>query len=94
MHPDRRPEVMDRPGLDPAEHDRALQGLRRTLFGINAAVVGILVAALFQPILQSAILGRAEFSLAITAFLLLVCWKQPACRVVLLCAVVGALVFT
>ena len=29
MQRDRRPEVMDQPGLDPAEHDRALQGLRR-----------------------------------------------------------------
>ena len=71
-----------------------LRMMRRALFGINAAVVGILVAALFQPIWQSAILGRAEFSLAITAFLLLVCWKQPAWRVVLLCAVVGGLVIT
>ena len=51
-------------------------------------------SALFQPIWQSAILGRPEFCLAITAFLLLVCWKQPAWRVVLLCAVVGGLVFT
>ena len=66
-----------------------LRMMRRALFGINAAVVGILLAALFQPIWQSAILGRAEFCLAITAFLLLVCWKQPAWRVVLLCAVVG-----
>ena len=29
MKRDRQPEVMDQPGLDPAEHDRALQGLRR-----------------------------------------------------------------
>ena len=29
MQRDRRPEVMDQPGLDPVEHDRALQGLRR-----------------------------------------------------------------
>ena len=71
-----------------------LRMMRRALFGINAAVVGILLAALFQPIWQSAILGRAEFSLAITAFLLLVCWKQPAWRVLLLCAVVGGLIFS
>ena len=30
MQRDRRPEVMDQPGLDLAEHDRALQVLRRT----------------------------------------------------------------
>ena len=29
MQRDRQPEVMDQPGLDPAEHQRALQGLRR-----------------------------------------------------------------
>ena len=29
MPRDRKPEVMDQPGLDPVEHDRALRGLRR-----------------------------------------------------------------
>ncbi len=68
-----------------------LRMMRRALVGINAAVVGILLAALFQPVWQSAIHGGAEFSLAMTAFLMLICWKQPAWRVVLFCALVGGL---
>ena len=68
--------------------------MRRALVGINAAVVGILLAAFFQPVWQSAIRGSAEFSLAITAFLMLICWKQPAWRVVLFCALVGGLIFS
>ena len=66
-----------------------LAPMRRALLGINASVVGILLAALFQPVWQTAIRGGAEFSLALVAFVLLVCWRQPAWRVVLLCAVVG-----
>ena len=37
---DRQPEVMDQPGLDPAEHERALQGLRR-INGISRCVPGL-----------------------------------------------------
>ena len=68
-----------------------LAPMRRALLGINAAVVGILLAALFQPIWQTGIHSGAEFSLALVAFLLLVSWRQPAWRVVLFCAVVGGL---
>ena len=71
-----------------------LDMMRRALVGINAAVLGILLAAFFQPVWQSAIRGGAEFSLAITAFLMLLCWKQPAWRVVLFCALVGGLIFS
>ena len=70
-----------------------LAPMRRALLGINASVVGILLAALFQPVWQTAIRGGAEFSLALVAFVLLVCWRQPAWRVVLLCAVVGGVTF-
>ena len=37
---DRRPEVMDQPGLDPAEHDRALRGLRR-INAVSRCVPGL-----------------------------------------------------
>ena len=40
MQRDRQPEVMDQPGLDPAEHDRALQGLRR-INAISRCVPGL-----------------------------------------------------
>ena len=82
-------------GLEPAgELERSKGVCASTRFIDKGRSTLALVAALFQPIWQSAILGRAEFSLAITAFLLLVCWNQPAWRVVMLCAVVGGLVFT
>ena len=68
-----------------------LASMRRALLGINASVVGILLAALFQPIWQTGIRGAAEFSLALVAFLLLVGWRQPTWRVVLFCAAVGGL---
>ena len=53
--------------------------------------MGILLAALFQPVWQTGIRGGAEFSLALVAFALLVGLRQPAWRVVLFCAVVGGL---
>ena len=68
-----------------------LRTMRRVLLGINASVVGILLAALFQPVWQAGIRSSLELSLALVAFLLLVCWRQPAWRVVLFCAVVGGL---
>ena len=63
-----------------------LAPMRRALLGINASVVGILLAALFQPVWQTGIRGVAEFSLALVSFVLLVSLRQPAWRVVLLCA--------
>jgi len=60
------------------------------LRGINAAVVGLLLAALYHPVWTSGIFGAADFALGITAFLLLFMWQAPPWLVVLLCALVGA----
>ncbi|WP_163576654.1 chromate efflux transporter [Halomonas faecis] len=60
--------------------------------GANAAVVGILGAALYQPVWTSAILGPREFALALTGFLLLSVWKLPAWAVVILLAGGGVLI--
>lgn len=57
--------------------------------GANAAVVGILGAALYQPVWTSAILGPYEFVLALTGFLMLTVWKLPAWLVVALVAIAG-----
>jgi len=68
-------------------------GLRRrpavqsALRGINAAVVGLLLAALYRPVWTSAILGPADFAIGILAFLLLALWAVPPWLVV----IVGAL---
>jgi len=41
--------------------------MHRALLGINASVVGILLAALFQSVWKTGIRGGAEFSLALVA---------------------------
>ncbi len=62
------------------------------LRGVNAAVVGLLLAALYRPVWTSGIADAADFALAIAAFLLLFMWQTPPWLVVILCAVAGALV--
>ena len=57
--------------------------------GANAAVVGILGTALYQPVFTSAIVGAEEFALALTGFMLLTVWKLPAWGVVLVMAAGG-----
>lgn len=61
----------------------SVQSLMR---GANAAVVGILGAALYQPVWTSAILGPFQFALALAGFLLLTVWKRSPLLVVLLLA--------
>jgi chromate transporter len=57
--------------------------VRAALTGVNAAVVGLLLAALYRPVWTSAIHGPADFGLGIAAFLLLVMWRVPPWLVVL-----------
>lgn len=59
--------------------------------GANAAVVGILGAALYQPVFTSAIVGPGEFALGLTGFMLLSIWKLPAWAVVIVMATGGVL---
>lgn len=61
---------------------------QKAMMGVNAAVVGLLLAAFYQPVWTSAILSKADFGLASAAFLLLVFWKTPPWLVVILCALV------
>ncbi len=68
---------------------RSLGSFQGALRGINAAVVGILLAALYQPIWTSAIHAPIDFALSLLAFGLLVLWKWPPWLVVLLSALVG-----
>ncbi|MFD1251728.1 Chromate transport protein [Devosia equisanguinis] len=69
--------------------------LRRTaraqsaMQGANAAVVGILGAALYSPVFTSAIAGMPDFALAMICFVALVAWRTPPWVVVLLAAVGG-----
>ena len=58
--------------------------------GVNAAVVGILLAALYRPVWTSAVLGPPDFALALVAFVLLTVWHAPPWMVVALTAAAGA----
>lgn len=65
---------------------------RAALAGVNASVVGLLLAALYQPVWTSAIGGTADVVLALLAGLALMVWRWPAWLVVALCAATGAAV--
>jgi chromate transporter len=64
-------------------------GVRAALRGVNAAVVGVLLAALFTPIWTGAVHTATDFGLGLVAFLLLVLWSVPPWLVVVLGAVAG-----
>jgi chromate transporter len=57
--------------------------------GTNAAVVGILGAALYSPVWTTAVLNPRDFALAVTAFVLLTVWKFAPWIVVLITAAGG-----
>ncbi len=63
---------------------RRQTGVQSALKGINAAVVGILLAALYTPVWTNAIFTPADFGLGLVAFLLLVFWHVPPWLVVAL----------
>lgn len=65
---------------------RRLRAVRKALLGINAAVVGLLLAALYDPVWTSAILAPGDFALALGAFTLLAFWKVAPWLVVVLTA--------
>jgi chromate transporter len=60
------------------------------LKGVNAAVVGLLLAALYHPVWTAGIHNARDFALAVVAFLLLMIWKVPPWIVVVLSAAGGA----
>lgn len=56
--------------------------VRTALLGVNAAVVGLLLAAFYHPVWSSGILSPGDFVLALAAFGLLTLWKVPPWLVV------------
>lgn len=70
---------------------RSTPAAQAALRGVNAAVVGLLLAALYNPVWTAGILSAGDFVLAAAAFLMLVMWQTPPWLVVLLSAVGGAL---
>ena len=68
---------------------RARPHVRAALMGINAAVVGLLLAALWNPVITSGIRGAGDALLALAALVALMRWKWPPWAVVAGCAAVG-----
>lgn len=60
--------------------------------GANAAVVGVLAAALYDPVFVTAIVDPASFGLALICFVLLVSWRTPPWAVVVVGAIGGILI--
>lgn len=65
--------------------------MQGALAGMNAAVVGILLAALYDPIWTTAVLSHEDFAVVAVLFGMLVFWKLPALYVVAVGAVMGAI---
>ena len=57
--------------------------------GVNAAVVGILGAALYNPVWTSTVQGPRDFAIALVGYVLLVAWRAPPLVVVAFSAVAG-----
>ncbi len=70
---------------------RRRAGVRRALVGVNAAVVGLLLAALYDPVATSAIRAPLDAALVLAAYLALAVWKLPPWLVVALGAGTTAL---
>ena len=69
---------------------RRLPWAQSAMQGANAAVVGVLGAALYDPVFVSGIHGKADFALAVACFIALVVWRLPSWAVVVLGAAGGA----
>ena len=69
---------------------RKKAGAQAIMRGINAAVVGILAAALYNPVWTSSVNSRGDFAVALVAFVLLMVWRAPPLLVVIVSALGGA----
>jgi chromate transporter len=73
------------------ERLRHYNGMQKAMMGINSAVVGLLLAAFYNPVWTSAILNAVDFCLAAVAFISLVFWRVPPWLVVILAGVLTGL---
>lgn len=71
---------------------RGWQPARAVLAGVNAAVVGLLAAVLYDPVFTSSVKQPLDIAIGLGAFVLLVVWKLPPWAVVLGFGVGGAMV--
>ncbi|GGK35015.1 chromate transporter [Caldalkalibacillus thermarum] len=66
--------------------------IQGALNGINAAVVGILLAALYHPLWTNTVTSVADFALTLISFGLIVFWKAPPWLVVILGGIGGSVI--
>ncbi|WP_410052039.1 chromate efflux transporter [Bradyrhizobium sp. SZCCHNRI3016] len=71
---------------------RKRAGAQAMMRGINAAVVGVLGAALYDPVWTTTIHNTADFGIALVGFVLLVAWRAPPLVVVAFSAAAGVTV--
>jgi chromate transporter len=64
-------------------------GAQAAMRGVNAAVVGLLGAALYNPLWTSSVRSSGDFALALAGFVLLIAWRTPPLIVVILGAIGG-----
>jgi chromate transporter len=70
---------------------RKRQSAQAAMRGINAAVVGLLGAALYNPVWSTSVKTGADFGIALTGFVLLTVWRAPPLVVVITGAIGGVL---
>lgn len=68
---------------------RSRARIRSALSGVNAAVVGLLLAVLFTPVWTSSVRDSSDFATVVVAIVLLAVWRLPPWLVVMLAAVAG-----
>ncbi|MCE0457199.1 chromate efflux transporter [Curtobacterium flaccumfaciens] len=71
---------------------RALPWARRVLAGVNAGVVGLLAAALWDPVITEGVRSAPALALAVAAFIALTRWSAPPWAVVIGAGLLGAVV--
>lgn len=71
---------------------RRFHMIRRAMLGVNAAIVGLLLSALYHPVWTSAIYNTFDFSVVLGMFLLLNFWKWSPWLVVLIGAGIGQII--
>jgi chromate transporter len=70
---------------------RRKTGAQAMMRGVNAAVVGLLGAALYNPVWTSSVHAPADFGVALVGFVLLAAWRAPPLVVVVVSAIGGVL---
>ena len=68
---------------------RKRTGAQAMMRGVNAAVVGLLGAALYNPVWTSSVKGSEDFGIALVGFVLLMAWRAPPLLVVVISALSG-----